>query len=61
VASAFIIGAMPPGVMILIQLMTPSYMAPMFNDSRGHVMLLGGGAWMAIGIFVMRRMINFKF
>jgi len=61
VASAFIIGAMPPGVMIMIQLMTPSYMAPMFNDPRGHVMLLGGAAWMAIGIFVMRRMINFKF
>jgi tight adherence protein B len=61
VASAFIIGAMPPGVMILIQLMTPSYMAPMFNDPRGHVMLIGGGLWMAIGVFVMRRMINFKF
>jgi len=61
VASAFIIGAMPPGVMILIQMMTPSYMAPMFSDPRGHVMLLGGGAWMMIGIFVMRRMINFKF
>jgi len=61
VASAFIIGAMPPGVMILIQLMTPSYMAPMFNDPRGHLMLLGGGVWMAMGIFVMRRMINFKF
>jgi tight adherence protein B len=61
VASAFIIGAMPPGVMILIQLMTPSYMEPMFNDPRGHMMLLGSGVWMAMGIFVMRRMINFKF
>jgi tight adherence protein B len=61
VASAFIIGAMPPGVMILIQLMTPSYMAPMFNDPRGHLMLIGSAVWMAMGIFVMRRMINFKF
>jgi tight adherence protein B len=61
VASAFIIGAMPPGVMILIQLMTPSYMEPMFNDPRGHLMLLGGGVWMAMGTIVMRRMINFKF
>jgi len=61
VASAFIIGAMPPGVMILIQLMTPSYMEPMFNDPRGHVMLLGGALWMAMGTLVMRRMINFKF
>jgi tight adherence protein B len=61
VASAFIIGAMPPGVMILIQLMTPSYMAPMFHDPRGHTMLFGSVIWMGTGIFVMRRMINFKF
>jgi tight adherence protein B len=61
VASAFIIGAMPPGVMILIQLMSPHYLAPMFTDPRGHVMLIGGAIWMAIGAFVMRRMINFKF
>jgi Flp pilus assembly protein TadB len=24
-------------------------------------MLMGGALWMALGIFVMRRMINFKF
>ena len=61
VASAFIIGAMPPGVMILIQVMSPGYMTPMYTDPRGHMMLMGGALWMAIGIFVMRRMINFKF
>ncbi|MFI4933207.1 MAG: type II secretion system F family protein [Caulobacterales bacterium] len=60
-ASAFIIGSMPPAVIMLIMVTTPSYMAPMFSDNRGKLMLLGGGMWMAIGIWVMRRMINFKF
>ena len=60
-ASAMIIGCLPPGVVGLISVTTPSYMALMFNDPRGKVMLLGGIVWMGIGIFVMRRMINFKF
>jgi tight adherence protein B len=61
VASAMIIGAMPPGVIMLISITTPSYMATMFTDQRGQLMLMVGAFWMAIGIFVMRRMINFKF
>jgi tight adherence protein B len=60
-ASAMIIGALPPGVVLLISVTSPAYMVPMFTDPRGELMLMGGGLWMAIGIFVMRRMINFKF
>jgi tight adherence protein B len=60
-ASAMIIGCLPPGVITLITVASPSYMAVMFNDPRGHMMLLGGGIWMGLGIFVMRRMINFKY
>lgn len=61
VASAFIIGALPPGVVALISITAPAYMAPMFSDSRGHLMLVMAAVWMIIGIFVMRKMINFKF
>lgn len=61
VASAFIIGCLPPGVVALITVSSPAYMQPLFTDPRGHLMLLAGGIWMAIGIFVMRKMINFKF
>ncbi len=61
VASAFIIGALPPGIMTLVTVTTPAYMMPMFNDPRGHHMLMFGAVWMGLGIFVMRRMINFKF
>ena len=47
-------------VIILISLMSPSYIIPLFTDQRGQLMLMGGGFWMATGVFVMRRMINFK-
>ena len=60
-ASAMIIGSMPPAVILLITVTTPAYMSIMFNDPRGHMLLLGGALWMSLGIFVMRRMINFKF
>lgn len=61
VASAFIIGCLPPGVMILITIIAPDYMSTLFTDLRGRLMLLVAAVWMSMGIFIMRRMINFKF
>ena len=61
IASASIIGVLPPGVVVLINITTPTYMAPMFVDPRGQLMLAGGIALMSTGIWIMRRMINFKF
>ncbi|EJL32926.1 hypothetical protein PMI01_02356, partial [Caulobacter sp. AP07] len=54
-------GSLPPAVVTLITITAPAYMAPMFTDARGHLMLMAAGFWMSIGIFVMRKMINFKF
>lgn len=61
VASAGIIASLPPAVMILVMLSSPGYMMLMFTDIRGQLMLLGAGLWMGIGVFVMKRMISFKF
>ena len=61
VASSFIIGSLPPGVVLLIMVTSPSYMAIMYSDPRGHLIMMFGAFWMALGIFVMRKMINFKF
>lgn len=60
-ASAAIIGALPPGVIMLISFSAPTYMSRMFTDQRGQFMLLIGAAVMAFGIWIMRKMINFKF
>lgn len=61
VASAGIIGSLPPAVMILVTITTPAYMMLLFTDPRGQIMLLIGAVWMTIGVFVMKRMISFKF
>ena len=60
-SSAMIIGCLPPSVVLLIMVWTPTYMTPMFTDHRGWLMLGASAIWMAAGIFVMVRMINFKF
>ncbi len=60
VASAFIIGSLPPGVMVLVTLSSPTYLLPLFFTPGGHLALGIATAMMATGIFVMRRMINFK-
>ena len=60
-ASATIIGALPPMVMILVYITSPNYMTILFTDPLGHVMLAGCVAWMSIGVLVMRKMINFDF
>ena len=60
-ASAGIIGSLPPAVMILVSLTTPAYMAKLFTDPRGQFMLLVAVVMMGFGVFVMKKMISFKF
>lgn len=60
-ASAGIIGALPPAVMILVSITTPAYMAKLFTEPRGQFMLLIAVLMMSMGVFVMKRMISFKF
>lgn len=60
-ASAGIIGSLPIIVTILIYITTPAYIALLFTEQTGNLILLGSGLWMFIGIMVMRQMINFDF
>ncbi|HEY4030124.1 MAG TPA: type II secretion system F family protein [Caulobacteraceae bacterium] len=61
VASAAVIGCMPPGVAALLSVVNPRYLTVMFTDPRGHLLLAGGAVIMGFGTMVMRKMINFKF
>ena len=60
-ASAAIIGSLPPIVMLLVYLSTPEYISLLWIHPTGQLMLVGCVLWMSIGIFVMKRMINFDF
>jgi len=59
-ASSMIIGSLPPGVMALVYITTPAYISLLFTEKLGNLMLAGCAVWMGVGIFVMRKMINFK-
>jgi tight adherence protein B len=60
-ASAAIIGALPLIVMTLVYLTSPHYIELLWTQPFGRVMMACSGTWMAIGVFVMKKMINFDF
>lgn len=60
-ASAAVLGCLPPGVITLIWLTTPSYLRPLWDTTTGNFFIAIGTVLMGIGIFVMYKMINFKY
>jgi len=59
-ASAYIIGSLPFIVFGMIYWISPSYMGNFFVDPRLIVAGIGGALWMAIGAFIMAKMVNFE-
>ena len=59
-ASAYIIGALPFIVFILIWFINGAYMQIFFVDERLIIAGGGGLVWMGIGAFIMKKMINFE-
>jgi tight adherence protein B len=60
-ASATIIGALPIAVMLLVYLTSPQYIELLWTTQLGRLMLACCVVWMSIGVFVMKKMINFDF
>jgi tight adherence protein B len=58
-ASAAIIGALPFMVAFLVYMASPNYIMPLFTTTNGHLILAVAGLWMSMGVFVMKKMINF--
>jgi tight adherence protein B len=60
-ASAAVLGALPFIVMILVYITTPAYISLLWTTRFGQFLLACAAVWMLSGIFVMRKMINFKY
>jgi tight adherence protein B len=60
-ASAGIIGSLPIVVMLLVYLTSPQYIELLWTHPTGRMLLAISAFWMSMGIFVMRKMINFDF
>lgn len=60
-ASAGIIGSLPVIVACMVYFSRPAYIAILFTEPTGHLILLGCAVMMSMGIFIMHKMVNFKF
>jgi tight adherence protein B len=60
-ASAGIIGALPIAVMTLVYITSPQYIALLWTEPLGRLMLAASAIWMFMGVMVMKKMINFDF
>jgi tight adherence protein B len=58
--SAGIIGALPIIVAVLVSIVAPDYLAPLFETRVGNFILFGCLAYMGLGVAVMAKMISFK-
>lgn len=52
--TAYILGGLPFAIGGLITLLSPGYIAPLFTDPLGKVMVVGGVIWFSTGVFIMR-------
>ena len=59
-ASAYIIGALPFMVFVMIWFVNPQYIGGFFTEDRLIVAGLGGMVWMSIGALIMAKMISFE-
>ena len=59
--SATIIGSLPFVVAGLISMTTPGYLNPLFDTETGNKILIGSALAMSFGIYITKKMINFKF
>ncbi|MEO9968740.1 MAG: type II secretion system F family protein [Hyphomonadaceae bacterium] len=58
-ASGMIIGALPIAVGTMVWITTPDYIMELFRTETGHFLLVLATIMMAMGIMIMRKMINF--
>lgn len=59
-ASGYIVGALPFFVLIMLSIISPDYIAVLYNDYRGNMAALGAACSMTFGAFVMKRMTQFE-
>ena len=59
-ASALILSSLPIAMFLIIQVVAPDFYSGVWNEEITKTALAAAGTWMAIGNFIMYRMVNFK-
>ena len=59
-ASALILSSLPIMIFLAIQIVAPDFYAGVWNEDLTKKSLMVAGAWMALGNFIMYRLVNFR-
>lgn len=52
--------ALPPIIIVVMRVMNPSFIEPLFTDPLGHALIVGGITLQTIGYFVIRKVIQIQ-
>jgi tight adherence protein B len=58
--SAYVLGGLPFGVALLISVINPSYMSPLWHTSTGHTLVAVALGMIAVGGAFLRKIVSFK-
>lgn len=58
--SAYVLAGLPFAVAVLISVLSPTYMAPLWHTSTGHLMVVGGFVLLGIGALFLKQIVAFK-
>jgi tight adherence protein B len=59
-ASAYVLIALPFFIAFAITLLNPTYMAPLYGTSTGHMLIIVGLVMMAFGSLLLRKIVSFR-
>jgi tight adherence protein B len=52
--------SLPPTIVVIMQLLNPDFIRPLFTDPLGHALIVGGITLQTMGYFVIRRIIRIQ-
>ena len=58
--SAYTLVGLPFFIAGALTLLNPTYMAPLYNTSSGHILIVGGLTMMAFGSLILKKIVSFK-
>jgi len=58
--SAYVLIGLPFVIAILVTMMNPSYIAPLYHTGTGQKMLIGGLGMMAVGSLILKKIVSFR-
>ena len=59
--SAWIVGTLPIGFVLLISILNPNYLRPLYEDKMGHVFIAVSAALQVLGFLIIRKIVRIKY